>query len=159
MIALNVLAVLLLLAIFYQDCKERLVHSFLFPLTAVLLAILHYFQVEKADFYTGIAGNLIFVTLLLGILFLYTKLKLKMSFVNGSFGLGDLLFFYTLAVAFPSLTFGILFIFSLFFSLAVHLGVKHKMKNKTVPLAGYMALFFAIVLVTNLVKPLYLYLL
>ena len=142
--AIKIITVMLLLVIFYQDHKERLVSAFLFPLAAVFLGLLHYLQVEKMNFYTGVAGNLIFVSVLLLILFLYSKLKLKMPFLNGSFGLGDLLFFYAICFAFPNFSFIVLFIFSIFFALAVHLFLRSSAKSKTVPLAGYMALFFAI---------------
>lgn len=82
-----------------------------------------------------------------------------MPFINGSFGLGDLLFFYTVSIAFPSFTFSILFMSSVFFSFVIHLIFKNKLKDETVPLAGYMALFFAIVFFTNIFfNPFHLYL-
>ena len=160
MLGVKLITVFLLLVIFYQDVKERLVYGFLFPVTAVFFGILHYYYVEKTSFYIGIGGNIAFVSLLLLVLFLYSKVKLNMPFLNGSFGLGDLLFFYAICFAFPSSSFIILFVFSIFFSLLVHIVLKRQLKDKTVPLAGYMALFFAFTLVISMFyNPVSLYLL
>lgn len=158
--SIKLITVLLLLVIFYQDIKERLVHGFLFPVTAVFLGLLHYYYVEKTGFYIGIAGNIAFISLLLFILFLYSKLILRMPFLNGSFGLGDLLFFYAVCFAFPNFSFIILFVFSVFFSLTMHLLLKKQLNAKTVPLAGYMSLFFAITFFISIFyNPISLYLL
>ncbi|MCB0375098.1 MAG: hypothetical protein KDD04_04185, partial [Sinomicrobium sp.] len=160
MLAVKLLTVFLLSAIFYQDVRARMVHGFLFPLTALFLGILHYFNVEKTGFYIGVAGNMIFISVLILFLFLYSKIKLKRSFLHESFGLGDMLFFYAVCFAFPNYTFAVLFVFSVLFSLFAHLALKKKMKDKTVPLAGYMSLFFAITFgISMLYKPFSLYLL
>jgi hypothetical protein len=68
------------------------------------------------------------------------KLKVKLSDV---FGLGDALLFIGLCLAFPIAAFITFFVFSLLFSLLVHFIFKQKLKDKTVPLAGYMSLFFS----------------
>ena len=71
----------------------------------------------------------------------YAKLKLKTN-LNTVFGLGDALFFLALCVSFPTVSFIIFFVFSLLFSLLLHFIFKNKAADKTVPLAGYMSLFF-----------------
>jgi hypothetical protein len=76
---------------------------------------------------------------------LYAKLKLKKS-IQEVFGLGDLLFFCLLAVSLPIISFLVVFIFSLIFSLVVFILIKKSLKHKTVPLAGFQSLFFAIIL-------------
>ena len=159
--ALKLITAVLLCVIFYQDVKSRMVYGFLFPATAVLLGILHYVHVEKVSFFVGIAGNVGFISLLIFILFLYSKIRLKMPFINGSFGLGDLLFFYALCFAFPNFTFTVLFfVFSVFFAMALHLIMRKRQRDKTIPLAGYMALFFAITFCISIFyEPLTLYLL
>ncbi|WP_299627653.1 hypothetical protein [uncultured Tenacibaculum sp.] len=65
-------------------------------------------------------------------------------------GLGDFLFFIALAVAFPLTTFLIIFITSLLFSLLLFLVIKKKLKEKTVPLAGFQAIFLFLILLLNL---------
>lgn len=158
--ALKLITAALLCVIFYQDAKSRMVHGFLFPVTAILLGILHYVHVEKISFFVGIAGNIGFISLLIFVLFLYSKIRLKMPFINGSFGLGDLLFFYAICFAFPNFTFTVLFVFAVFFAMALHLLMRKRQRDKTIPLAGYMALFFAITFCTSIFyEPLALYLL
>ena len=64
--------------------------------------------------------------------------------MEDTFGLGDLLLFIALAFTFASVSFIILFVFGLLFSLILHLLFKNKSKLKTVPLAGYLSLFFLV---------------
>lgn len=133
-----------LLLVFYQDIKERLVYWFLFPIIAVCSGILLYNNMFLELFKTTVIINLIFVSLLIFVVYAYSKLKLKTS-ISKTFGLGDALLFFALAFTFSSVTFLVLFVFGLFFSLVLHLFMKGKSKeNKTVPLAGYLSLFFAV---------------
>jgi apolipoprotein N-acyltransferase len=55
------------------------------------------------------------------------------------------LFFVCIAFSFSIVSFLFLFIFALLFSLLLYLVLKHRQTEKTVPLAGYMSLFFAVV--------------
>ncbi|WP_241974241.1 hypothetical protein [Winogradskyella wandonensis] len=90
-----------------------------------------------------IAINLLVVVFMLSIVFMYSRYKLKTSF-NKTLGLGDVLLFLALAFSFASVSFIVLFVFGLVFSLILHLILKQKSKLQTVPLAGYLSLFFAI---------------
>ena len=101
-------------------------------------------SLSVAVFVASIITNLLFVFLLLAVVFLYSKFKLKTSIKN-TFGLGDGLLFIALAFTFTSVSFLVLFVFGLIFSLVVHLVLKRHSEHKTVPLAGYLSLFFAIV--------------
>ncbi len=131
------------LSIFYQDVKERKVYWFFFPILAIVCGILHYNNVLPELFFMSTIINLTFVSILLLILLLYSRYKLKIKF-SDAFGLGDVLLFIALSFAFSSVSFLILFISSLIFSLMLHFILKTNSKNKTVPLAGYMSLFFGI---------------
>jgi hypothetical protein len=71
---------------------------------------------------------------------------LKINFINGSFGLGDVLFFIAICFSFPTVNFITIFVFAVFFSLAFFWTLKKRYHFSTVPLAGFMSLFFAIVL-------------
>lgn len=131
--------------VFLQDFKERLVSVYLYFLIAFLGILLYY--LESTDYTVmlfEIALNFLLVSLVLGIAFLVSKLIFKRKFINYSMGIGDIVMFFTLCFLFPSIPFVLFFVFSLFFSLLVHLFVEKK--NKTVPLAGYMGLFYAFVL-------------
>jgi hypothetical protein len=69
------------------------------------------------------------------------KLKTKVSDV---FGLGDVLLFIGLIFSFSTISFLVIFVFSLAFALFVHLIIKQYSKFPSVPLAGYISLFFGI---------------
>ncbi len=134
-------------SIFFQDIKERLVSWFLFPLLAIFLGFVFYDTVATPYFFIlSVVTNMALVTLIVLILFGYAKFILKKKFIDHSFGMGDLLFFYAMAVGFPSVTFIVLFAGGIFFSLLLFLALKKRRAMATVPLAGYMALYIAIVL-------------
>ena len=126
-----------------QDIKERQVYWFLFPIIGLCAAILFYNNTIPELFYTTVVVNFIFILLLLGAVLLYSKLKLKTS-ISNTFGLGDGLLFLALIFSFSSISFIILFVFGLIFSLVLHLILNKNSKHQTVPLAGYLSLFFSI---------------
>ncbi len=68
-----------------------------------------------------------------------------MKFLNVSFGLGDVLFFYAFSLGFPTVTFLILFVSSILFSLMVSLIQKRKNIANGIPLAGLMSLFLVFI--------------
>lgn len=129
--------------IFFQDIKDRMVYWFLFPLVGLCVGILFFLKTLPELFYTSVLLNLVFVSMLLGIVFLYTKFKLKTTFSH-AIGLGDVLFLFTLVFACASVSFMILLPAALIFSLTLHLFLSKNKKNVTIPLAGYMSLFFGI---------------
>ncbi len=137
-----------LLMVFYQDIKERLVYWFLFPIIALCSGILLYKNMFQELFITTLAINIAFVLFLLLVVFGYSKFKLKTS-MKQTFGLGDALLFFALAFTFASVSFLILFVFGLLFSLVLHLFLKNRSNLKTVPLAGYLCFFFAIAYITH----------
>ncbi|WP_379852787.1 hypothetical protein [Flavobacterium zhouii] len=72
---------------------------------------------------------------------------MKKPLLKEVFGLGDVLFFIFMAFSFSIISFFVLFVFALVFSLLLHSVLQHKQIVKTVPLAGYMSLFFGVVYV------------
>ncbi len=150
MLFFKLILVVLLLVIFYQDFKEQHVFWFLFPIVGFLFGFIHYKMVGETNFLIAITLNLLLVFSVLLILFIYSKLKLKMNFVNGSFGLGDILFFIAIGFSFPTLNFVTLFVFSILFSLAIFVFLKKRYHFHTVPLAGFMSLFFAVILCVSI---------
>jgi hypothetical protein len=145
MLLLKLLLVGVFFLVFGQDSKDRKVYWFLYPIIGVLVFVL---QIIEISFYPALINggfNLGFVSLLILVCFLYAKLKLKQPLLKEVFGLGDILFFVAIAFSFSIVSFLILFVFALLFSLLLHLILKHKQTEKTVPLAGYMSLFFGVV--------------
>lgn len=142
------LKILLLTAFFlilYQDCKDRKVYWFLYPAIGVLTLLLQIKVVQLYSVLINTGFNLLFVIILLLVCYLYATFRLKKNLLKEVFGLGDVLFFVFIAFSFSIVSFFVLFVFSLFFSLLLHFALKHKQTEKTVPLAGYMSLFFGTV--------------
>ncbi len=150
MLILKMFLVFVFFSIFYQDVKTRYVHVLLFPAIALLAGFVHYSKTIYPVFLYNIGFNFLVTLTILGILFLYSKLVLKSPFLNHTFGLGDLLLFAALSVAFPVYTFIILFVFSILFSMVIHPLFKSGSTQPTLPLAGYMSLFFALVFLINI---------
>ncbi len=140
---IKILLILSLGLILFQDLKERQVYWFLFPIVALCVGALFFMKTLPELFYTSVLLNLTFVALLLGTVFLYTKYKLKTTF-SQAIGLGDVLFLCALAFAYASISFMILLPSALIFSLILHVCLPKNKKTTTVPLAGYMSLFFGI---------------
>lgn len=131
--------------VFFQDYKDRKVYWFLYPIIGILVFVL---QMQTASMYPALINsgfNLVFISLLLLVCYAYAKLKLRQPLLKEVFGLGDVLFFVCIAFSFSIVSFLILFVFSLLFSLLLHFSLQYKQTEKTVPLAGYMSLFFGIV--------------
>ncbi|MFD0862228.1 hypothetical protein ACFQ1M_08400 [Sungkyunkwania multivorans] len=145
-IALKIALLGCLALITLQDLKERMVHWFLFPIAAAFFGLLHFLEVGKVQFLLNLGMNLLLVIIIVTILWYYAKLRMKKNF-SDTFGLGDVLMFIALGFSFATISFITFFVFAIFFALIVHLVLKNSMKQPTVPLAGYVALFFSFVLI------------
>ncbi len=141
MVLLKILAVAICGAIAYQDIKDRMVIWIAFPMMALVLTLIHAASSGWEQVFWFSITNLLLVSGVLLLLFLYTRFFSKKKFLNTSLGLGDILFFYAFSFGFPTLTFVILFVGSLLFSLFLFLSLKSVQHMETVPLAGYMSLF------------------
>lgn len=163
---IKVITLVSLLAIFYQDQKERQVFWWLFGIAMVVLPLLHFWTVGSLQFSIHIGINLTVLGLLLGVLLLYTKIRMPQYSFFQVFAIGDLLFLTALALGFSTLSFITLLVFGLLFSLVLHQFWKGMLSRKqtnntlkiskntqdltaTVPLAGYLALFFTGVLMIH----------
>lgn len=140
----KLLIMLVFSLLFFQDYKERKVYWFLYPIVGILVFVLQTDRVPIPTALMNAAFNLVFVLCILTVCYIYARFRLKKSFFE-ALGIGDVLFFIFIAFSFSIISFFILFIFSLLFSLGLHLVVKNKQIKETVPLAGYMALFFGMV--------------
>lgn len=144
MVVLKIILLFAFGAVLYQDIRERAVFWFLFPLIALCAGMLFYFGTVPELFYMATLLNVAFVVLLLLAVFLYGRLKLRTAF-SSVFGLGDVLFFFAVCCSFSTVSFIVVFCSALVFSLILHLLVSKNQTPETVPLAGYMGLFFGLV--------------
>lgn len=143
---LNVLALSNFLAISYQDIRERQIYILLLVSLAVLLASIHFIMWDTWYLFgLNIAINLLLVGSIIIVLYLVTRGLFKKSFLDHSFGKGDLILFLALALAHPTMTFVVLFACALIFSLIMAFVLQPRIKE--IPLAGYMCLFYTIILV------------
>jgi hypothetical protein len=102
---------------------------------------------------TVLLANVIFLLLTLILLVLYMSIKNR-RFLNpfaNYFGIGDLLFFLAITPLFYTYNFILYFIFSMIFSALLQVIFGKLMKIKTVPLAGFSALFLVLVIIKDLV--------
>lgn len=138
---------LILVAIFavvlYQDFASRLVYWFLYPLIGILAFAVQLNSLPIEIALANLGCNLLFVGIILAISMIYLRFR-KLDLKN-MFGIGDLLFFLFITATFSMVSFVILFVFSLVFSLVLHVVLNLKKEQSTVPLAGYMSLFFGVV--------------
>ncbi|MBS7256713.1 general secretion pathway protein [Flavobacterium branchiicola] len=135
--------ILVFALVLYQDFKNRLVYWFLYPVIGILAFIIQLHKLPLQIAITNLGFNLLFIGLILGGSVLYLKFK-NLDFTD-MIGLGDVLFFIFIAASFSIVSFLILFVFSLVFSLILHLILHNKKQEVTVPLAGFMSLFFGAV--------------
>ena len=146
-VAMNILMIALLFWIFYEDIKDRKVTLLILLSVSVLDGFLHGKQQLLEVFFLTTLLNLAVVLLVIFVLFVYTKLKLKIALFE-AFGLGDLLFFLCMAISFPTASFLVLFSASLIFSFVVSVVFQKQLKN-LIPLAGLQALFLGLIIGTN----------
>lgn len=152
MVVLKVLLMLCLAYIALQDFKDRRVFWFLFPAAMLLFGFVHFMKTaDIGSFIYQLGINWSMVAFVVLTLFLYTRLIAKKAFLNHSLGLGDILFFFALGAGFPPLTFTILFAGSILFSLLIFIGLKSRLKWRTVPLAGLMSAYIIVVISYSLV--------
>lgn len=147
-ILIKFLLIIALIAISYQDFKERQVYLGLLVLTGISMGFLYFSNSDPTVYFWNIVLNITIVLFIYTLLFFYSLWKLKLT-ISQTFGLGDLLFFIVLAIGFSTGTFLVLFTFSLIFSLVFYITIRSKLKIKTVPLAGMQALFIGLVYTAN----------
>jgi len=147
-IALAILLLCLVL-VFIQDIKYRRIHVIL----PIIIFIVSFFiiPVKKYDLLEILLFNTGFFFITLGILTLYMSLKSK-KFLNPFhhyFGLGDLLFYVAVTPLFLLKNYILYFILSLIFAILMQFGLKKIIREETVPLAGFAALFLFIILLKD----------
>ena len=151
-LVIEIVFIIMLIALFVQDIKDREVSLYLLILGILIGGSLHYIKSPTEVFLVSILMNFVFVSFIFGILILYVNFKMKQA-IFSVFGKGDLLFFILMALSLPSLAFVVVFVFSLFFSLIVFSIFKSKLNMKTVPLAGLQSLFLGLSIIVNLIFP------
>jgi hypothetical protein len=157
-VGLKIVLILILATIFWQDLKDRMVYWFLYFFSGIIFLAIQIYNVGYRLSLINSCINLCFIIIMVLSAWLYATLIKKKTLINESIGIGDLFLFVSLCFTFSAETFVTLFVFSLIFSLLLHQYFKGRSEHQTVPLAGYMSLFFAAVYFTSLfIQPGYLF--
>jgi hypothetical protein len=151
---LFLLLIVITLLIIYQDFCSRSVIWYLFPLMGVLGIIntyLHTCSWEQTFIYGIINAG--FALLQFVILKLYFSLKGNGNsrLINEKIGMGDILFVFAACFFFSPVNFILFYCCSLLFAIILHLlslKIRAKEFALTVPLAGWMAVFLIVYIIT-----------
>lgn len=143
------LSITLLIA-FYQDWKYRAITWLLFPILGIITVLLFS---QTGLSYNTIVANIVFLTTLMGCLFVYMSLKEKkaINIFKAGFGLGDVLFLLAVTPLFGSENYILFFISGMIFSGIFHLILTKGNRKAKIPLAGYLAVYLLILKGINLI--------
>ena len=152
LLRLGVIVVLCIMI--FQDFKFRGITWWLFPLLLAMLLALSGLEGSFSETIYKFMMNGLFVGLQIGLLILYFSVR-RRTFTNifqGYLGLGDLLFLVCLAAYLPLMSFAVFYVGSLLMVIVISLCVMHLLKISTnkIPLAGYQALFFLVLILIEL---------
>lgn len=143
MIIVKIILVITFALILYQDVTERMVYWFLFPLSGLLSAILFYDSVLPEVFAINVAMNLLLTLFIFILTVLIAKYIIKKPLYE-VIGIGDLILYVALAFSFATVSYYVIFISSLLFTFALGIVFSKFRKIVTVPVGGYVSLFFMI---------------
>lgn len=138
-VLLSLLSVILVV-LFIQDIKYRLVHIGILVLLFIISIV--YWYVNSLEI-IPLLYNFTFITINLISLKLYTLMtkKEKTEDLIYGLGLGDILFFIAITPLFSTLNYILFFITGLLLSMLIHLLVSLQNKNRLIPLAGYLSIY------------------
>ena len=146
----DIFLLVLLTVVVFQDLKQRQISWLLLPFLLSLFFIKGLFLNPIAELIHHILFNIGFVVLQILILTAYMSVKNKKlgNIINSQLGLGDILFFLVLCVAFSPVNFIIFYVAGLLFTLIVFVVYNQLIKKseKEIPLAGAMAMLMVVLL-------------
>lgn len=146
-IILSLILLFVLSLIFYQDIKDRTIHIIL-PMVLFLVALTINIYSRQLNVY-DIFYNCCFILINIIGLVLYFSIKNNklVNPIDTHIGFGDILFFISITPLFQLKRFVLFFIIGLLFSLLSYGILLLFKKVRTIPLAGYLALFLIINLI------------
>lgn len=137
------------LIVFIQDWRYRRIHLVL----PIIIFVLSYFAIErKHKSIINIMGfNLAFLLITLSFLIIYMSLKNKkiLNPFQNYFGIGDLLFYIAVTPLFLLKNYILFFILSMVFAIVLQIILRKVISEKTVPLAGFTAVFLLLLVLSD----------
>lgn len=154
---LNMLALLALVSVCYQDMRYRGVYWIFFPVLSALLFFLKFKQVGWINTLQDAGYTITFLVAQLLLVWLYFILKHRKIFniVDSYLGLGDILFLVTMVFYLSPLNYVLFYVLSLILVLAYVLIVRNvkRIDHEHIPLAGLQAAFLAMLIILSLIQP------
>jgi len=147
----NILLLISLVYIAIQDFKYRAISWYWLPFVFIALSYNALSNQPYLDILKFSLVNFVFILLQFILLSVYISVKNRriMNIIDTYIGLGDLLFFVVLVVAFSPFNFMLFFTFSLLITLVGAFAFKLILKNKSnqIPLAGMQSVTYIFVLI------------
>lgn len=158
MILLQIVMILCLAFICYQDLVYRAVYWFCFPVLAVVMLMLKYNFSGLEEALTQAGYGLAFLTVQLAILWIYFSIKKKtlVNLTNDYLGWGDVLFLVAIAFYLSPASYIIFYVISLIavllYTLLAAL-LSDNARNPHIPLAGLQAALLVLMVLVDYVSP------
>ena len=153
----NILLFIVLGIIVFQDMKFRAISWILIPALFIILIAKEFAFAHANDLIFNTLFNFSFVIIQFVLLTIYMSLKNRRltNIINSYLGIGDLLFFLAITVAFSPLNFLLFFVISMTITLLFFIAYKIIKKNASpeLPLAGGMAAVMLVLNVIAIVEP------
>lgn len=155
MVALQLIILVIMAFILYQDISYRAVYWLCFPIIAILLGILKVNQTDFSEFLTDIAYGMLFLLFQLVLLSCYFSIKNKSwtNITKAHLGWGDILFLGAITFYFSPVNFVLFYIISLILVLLfviVQTTLVKKETDKHIPLAGLQAGLLGLMMIFSL---------
>ena len=156
MLFVKIALIMALLSICYQDIRERLIYLFLFPICAMCFAFLSYNTIGVSFFKDHLPVNVLMIFIMITTVRVLYKIKYGERLSEEVIGMGDYFMLFVICFAFGTSAFIMFSLASLISALVVYVVIKklrlqeHPNKKASmaeianIPLAGYMAIFFAL---------------
>lgn len=139
--------IIILIAVVYQDFKDRLISAYLLWAAAGLAIGLGLQYCGLQELMINFGSNVAFIALQGLVLYLYFRFVRGISDIQSVLGLGDILFIVLSAVFFSPVNFVLFYVVSLVITIVGALLMALPQRQKTIPLAGFMAAQLVVVMV------------
>lgn len=154
MIILNLIIIIILSLVAYQDLRYKEIHWSLFPMLAIFLIISGLIHSPFLMYLKECAFNILLLTIQTIILSAYYYLRGKhlKSIFNNSIGLGDMAILIAVGFAFSKMNFIIFYLSGLIITLILWLAFQLLLsrKEKLIPLAGFISLYLIMIVLFEL---------
>lgn len=154
----DIIIILLLVIVSYQDIRSREVSWFLFPLLFIAIVYKGLIWMETLKYTLGFLLNLLCVIIQLAALLAFYAIRhgsIK-NFLTTRLGTGDILFLIILSAGMAPIIFEIFLVVALALVLISVFTIKFSVtywNKKTIPLAGLLSIFYQLFILSSYIVP------